>query len=201
MRKGIMIIVIGPSGCGKGTVLKGVLNADKNTHLSVSATTRDPRPGERAGVDYDFIKKEEFEHLLENGNMLEYTKYCDNYYGTPKIQAMEYLDKGENVILEIEIDGAEQVKKSYPDAVRIFMLPPSMAELERRLINRNTEDEDAIKKRMTRAREEMNYARECEYVVMNDEIMKTVSQILAIIKAEESKTKYQEDKIKEAMNS
>lgn len=201
MRKGIMIIVIGPSGCGKGTVLKGVLNADKNTHLSVSATTRDPRPGERAYVDYDFIKKEEFEHLLENGNMLEYTKYCDNYYGTPKIQAMEYLDKGENVILEIEIDGAEQVKKSYPDAVRIFMLPPSMAELERRLINRNTEDEDAIKKRMTRAREEMNYARECEYVVMNDEIMKTVSQILAIIKAEESKTKYQEDKIKEAMNS
>lgn len=201
MHKGIMLIVIGPSGCGKGTVLKGVLNADSKTHLSVSATTRAPRPGEKAGVDYDYIKKEEFESLLEVCQMLEHTSYCGNYYGTPREQAMKFIENGENVILEIEIDGAEQVKKSYPDAVRIFMLPPSMTELERRLVNRNTEDEETIKKRMLRARDEIKYAGECEYIVMNQEIMKTVSEIQSIIKAEECRAKNQKEKINEALNS
>jgi guanylate kinase len=151
--KGIMLVVSGPAGSGKGTVNAKLL-AREDFAFSVSATTRAARPGEVDGVNYHFITKEEFERRIENGDMLEYTEYCGNYYGTPRKEAEEVLRAGKNLILEIEVEGAVNVKKKFPDAVLFFVTAPSVEELRSRLIGRNTETEEVIKERLAQAARE-----------------------------------------------
>lgn len=183
-REGILLVLVGPSGSGKGTVLSKVLSSDTNTFLSVSATTREPREGEVDGVNYYFMKKEEFVRLREKEGFLEWAEYCENYYGTPKKAVMERLKDGENVILEIEVQGAKQVKKMYEKAVFVFIKPPTIEELRRRLIGRNTEDEETINKRLETAVQEYAFAKECDYIVINDDVHEAEKDLKAILRAE-----------------
>lgn len=182
-KQGTLLVLIGPSGSGKGTVVKEVLKQDTNTYLSVSATTRKPRPGEEDGVHYLFITKEEFEGLIQTNSMLEYACYCENYYGTPKATVLSRLQNGENVILEIEMQGAKQIKKMYPNAVLVFIIPPSIEVLRERLTNRGTEDAITIQKRMGTALREIDYALECDYIVVNDILEQAVEDVVSIIRA------------------
>ncbi|MBR6594924.1 MAG: guanylate kinase [Clostridia bacterium] len=168
MGKGILLIVSGPSGCGKGTVLKHVL-AKGGYRYSVSATTRPPREGEVHGVHYFFVDKSLFEEYLKDGKILEYTVYCDNYYGTPREFVEACLEDGMNVVLEIETEGAANVKRLMPHALSVFIAPPSMELLEARLRGRGTEDEETIQKRLRRAREEMLLAPTYDITIVNEE--------------------------------
>ncbi|MCD7731153.1 MAG: guanylate kinase [Oscillospiraceae bacterium] len=186
MSKGVLFIVSAPSGCGKGTILAEILKSG-NIYYSISATTRSPRPGEVNGVNYHFISKEEFEELIENNGVLEYASYCDNYYGTPRKPVEDMLNEGKHVILEIEVQGALKVMQKCPDAVSVFILPPSMKELERRLRKRGTEDNDVIKKRLSQAEDEIKYAENYDYIMVNCELEKAVNDLAAIIRAEELK--------------
>ncbi|MFR4393187.1 MAG: guanylate kinase [Ruminococcus callidus] len=154
MKKGTLFVISGPSGCGKGTVLKEVLK-NPDLYFSVSATTRDPRPGEVDGVNYRFMTNEAFEALIEQDGFLEYAGYCDHYYGSPKQPVEEQLAMGKSVILEIEVEGAMKVRAARPDAVFVFILPPSMTELENRLRGRGTEAEEVVQKRVAQARREL----------------------------------------------
>lgn len=185
MTKGLMLVISGPAGSGKGTVNAHLLKTGDFVY-SVSATTRAPRPMEVDGVNYHFLSKEEFLTRLENGDMLEYTEYCGNYYGTPKKEAEEVLASGKNLILEIEVEGAENVKKKYPGAVLILLLPPSFSVQEQRLRGRATETEDKIKERLERAKEEIFHADSYDYVVYNHDgkDLDAAEQILAIVSAE-----------------
>jgi guanylate kinase len=191
MRKGILFIISGPAGSGKGTVVKEIINNHKDIALSVSATTRNPRPGETHGVHYYFISKEEFEGRIERGEILEYTTYCDNYYGTPLKEVKRALNRGQDIILEIEVDGAMQVKKKVRNSVAIMLTPPDGETLERRLRNRGTETEDVIKWRLARAKEEILLLPKYDYSVVNEDgkISECASLIYDIIKAEHQKTK------------
>ena len=165
-RKGLLIVVSGPAGSGKGTVLSHLLK-DEAYRYSVSATTRSPRPGEVNGVNYHFLTREDFVARLAKDEMLEYTEYCGNYYGTPKKEAEDVLNSGCNLILEIEVEGAAKVKRKYPDAVTIMLLPPSAAVLEARLRGRGTESEEVIGERMAQARHEVTQLKHYDYVVYN----------------------------------
>ncbi|WP_077533521.1 guanylate kinase [Massiliimalia massiliensis] len=187
-KKGLLLILSGPSGCGKGTVLKELLAAEPNIFYSVSATTRAPRPGEEDGVNYFFLSKEEFDREVSQDGMLEYACYCGNCYGTPKKPVFDRLERGEHVILEIEVQGAKQVMESCTEAVSIFIMPPSLAELERRLVDRQTEDEEAVKRRLAAAVDEMNLAKDYDYVVVNDKVSEAVKDIAAIIRAEQNRS-------------
>ena len=191
MRKGILFIISGPAGSGKGTVVKEIIDNHKDIALSVSATTRNPRPGETHGVHYYFISKEEFEGRIERGEILEYTTYCDNYYGTPLKEVKRALNRGQDIILEIEVDGAMQVKKKVRNSVAIMLTPPDGETLERRLRNRGTETEDVIKWRLARAKEEILLLPKYDYSVVNEDgkISECASLIYDIIKAEHQKTK------------
>ena len=191
MRKGILFIISGPAGSGKGTVVKEIINNHKDIALSVSATTRNPRPGEEHGVHYYFITKPEFEGRIERGEILEYTTYCDNYYGTPLKEVKRALNRGQDIILEIEVDGAMQVKKKVRNSVAIMLTPPDGETLERRLRNRGTETEDVIKWRLARAKEEILLLPKYDYSVVNEDgkISECASLIYDIIKAEHQKTK------------
>jgi guanylate kinase len=191
MRKGILFIISGPAGSGKGTVVKEIINNHKDIALSVSATTRNPRPGEEHGVHYYFITKPEFEERIERGEILEYTTYCDNYYGTPLKEVKRALNRGQDIILEIEVDGAMQVKKKVRNSVAIMLTPPDGETLERRLRNRGTETEDVIKWRLARAKEEILLLPKYDYSVVNEDgkISECASLIYDIIKAEHQKTK------------
>lgn len=184
---GLLLIFSGPSGAGKGTVLKELLHRNDNMKLSVSATTRQPREGECHGIHYFFMTTEEFEKQIANGQMLEYAKYCGKYYGTPSSQIMCWIEEGVDVVLEIEVQGARQIKEKYPDCVSIFVQPPSLEALEERLRMRNTEDEEDIQKRLKIAYEEMESAKDYDYVIVNDTVAHTVEQIYDIIYAEKSK--------------
>lgn len=181
MDKGLLIVYAGASGVGKGTVMKQLLSANDNFRLSVSATTRNPRPGEIDGVHYSFVTKDEFEQLINNDGLLEYASYCDNYYGTPKKAVFDMLANGIDVFLEIEIKGFLQIKEKYPDCVTIFLLPPSIEELERRLKGRGTETEDVIEKRLKTAKSELTYANQFDYTVINDDVEKAKNEIINII--------------------
>ena len=183
--KGLLLVVSGPAGSGKGTVNKHLIERDDFVY-SVSATTRAPRPGEIDGVNYHFISKEDFLCRIERGDMLEHTEYCGNYYGTPKKEAEEVLASGKNLILEIEVEGAENVKKKYPDAVLVLLLPPSYAVQEQRLRGRGTETEEKITERLARAKEEIFHADSYDYVVYNHDgkDKEAAEQILAIVTAE-----------------
>lgn len=184
--KGILLVISGPAGSGKGTVLKELMAKSGDFVYSVSATTRAPRPGEVNGVNYHYITSQEFEARIASGGMLEYTRYCDNYYGTPKKEAEEVLESGKNLILEIEVEGAENVKRLYPEAVLIMLLPPSFAVQEARLRGRGTETEEVIKKRLERTREELPRVSSYDYIVYNHDggSGKSADDIIAIVRAE-----------------
>ena len=186
-RKGLLLVVSGPSGAGKGTICKALLNKNDQIKLSVSATTRKPRNGEVHGVNYFFIEKEEFTKMIENGEFLEYAQIYDNFYGTPKAAIIECLEKGQDVILEIEMQGARQIKEVYPEGVFIFVLPPSLEELKSRIVGRGTETQEEIEKRFSCAFEEINQIVNYDYFIVNEDIEKSVSDVEAIICAEKNK--------------
>lgn len=200
MSKGTLFIVSGPSGCGKGTVLAEILKQD-NVYYSVSATTRAPRPGEINGVNYHFLSKDEFEKLIENGGMLEYANYCGNYYGTPKKPVEDMLAEGKNVILEIEVQGALKVMEKCPEAVSVFILPPSLKELRRRLHKRGTETEEVIEKRIGEAAGEIRKAINYDYVMINGELEIAVSDLLSIINSQKLKKENSEYLIDEVLEN
>lgn len=181
---GSLIVLSGPSGAGKGTILNELLKSDDNLKYSVSMTTREPRDGEVDGVNYFFVTKEEFEREIKNNNFLEYALVHSNYYGTPKSKVEEYIKKGHDVILEIDIQGALKVKETNPDAIFVFIMPPSMKELRDRLVKRGTESKDKIIERFKNAYKEINEVKKYNYVVINDDVSKAVSKIQAIMLAE-----------------
>ena len=182
--KGLLIVFSGPSGSGKGTILHDVLEQNPSVMLSVSATTRSPREGEQEGVNYFFLSKNQFEQLIADGGMLEHACYCGNYYGTPRKPVEEALKNGKDVILEIEVQGALQIKQKFPECITVFILPPSMEVLESRLRRRQTEDEETIQKRLAKAKEELTFAKQYDYVVVNGELKTAVDDMQAILRAE-----------------
>ncbi len=198
--KGRMIVVSAPSGCGKGTVLAEILK-DDSFFYSVSATTRLPRVGEVDGVNYHFISVEEFEKRIADDDMLEYAKYCDNYYGTPKKILEEKMNEGINVILEIEVQGAMKVRELCPDAVFIFIMPPSIKELDRRLRKRGTETDEIIAKRVAEAAGEIKKAENYDYVLVNAALEDAVKDFKTIVKAETMKTAYSKNLIDEVLKN
>lgn len=184
-RKGILTVVSGFSGAGKGTVMKALMAEYKDTYaLSVSATTRNPRPGEVDGVDYFFRTKEEFEQMIADNALIEHACYVGNYYGTPKAYVDEQLEAEKDVILEIEIQGALDVKKRFPDTVLIFVTPPDADELKKRLVNRGTEDMATINARLSRASQEAEFMNQYDYIVVNDTVPACVENIHSIIENE-----------------
>ena len=183
--RGLLIVFSGPSGVGKGTVRQEIFSKpDHKFEYSVSMTTRAQRPGEVDGKDYFFRSREEFEELIRNGQMLEYAEYVGNYYGTPLAYVNETLDKGIDVFLEIEVQGALQVKKKVPDAVFIFLTPPDLNELEERLVGRGTDSEEVIAQRIERAREEIALMSEYDYTIVNDEVSLAAERVKRVIEAE-----------------
>lgn len=184
MSKGILVVVSGFSGAGKGTVMKALLEKYDNYALSISATTRKPRPGEEDGKSYFFRTREEFEQMIRDDAMLEYAQYVENYYGTPRAYVDEMLEKGKDVILEIEIQGAMKVKDKIPEAVLVFVTPPSMEELRNRLVGRNTETMEVIESRLRRASEEAEGIENYDYLLVNDVLDKCVEDLHNIIQSE-----------------
>lgn len=187
MNKGLLIVVSGPSGVGKGTVLKSVFDKEPNLVYSISCTTRAPRSGETDGVEYYYITKEQFEDNIKNGRMLEYAVYCENYYGTGAEYVERLRNEGRDVVLEIEVQGALQIKKKCPDAVMIFVAPPSFEELKARLSGRGTEPAEVVNARIERAREEISLMNEYTYNVVNNTVEQVCDDITAILRAERIK--------------
>ena len=193
-KRGVLTVISGPSGVGKGTVIKRLFEIEDDLYFSVSATTRKPRPGEIDGVHYSFKTKEEFEHDIETGEMLEHATFNGNYYGTPKSAIEQKLSEGKDIILDIEIQGAKNVKKMMPEAVLVYLLPPSIDELKNRLIGRNTEDAETIAGRLHTAKTELNEAPDLyDYFIVNDLVDNAAIKIKDIIEGERcSKTAMQE---------
>lgn len=181
-KRGMLYVVSAPSGCGKGTILSEVFKRNESIFYSVSATTRLPREGEVDGVNYFFMTKEQFKNLAENGQMLEYAEFCGNFYGTPRSAVEEKLDAGYDVVLEIETKGAMLVKERMPEATLIFILPPSVKELKRRLNKRGTETDDVINHRVSEAVGEIKKAYDYDYVMMNDELSDAIDDFISIMK-------------------
>lgn len=198
---GLLLILSGPSGAGKGTVVKRLLSEDPGVRFSVSATTRAPRPGEAEGREYHFLSKERFREMAEAGEMLEYAEYCGNCYGTPLGPILEWTSQGLDVLLDIEVQGGAQVKELRPDAVGIFILPPSLKELERRLRERGTESEEKIRKRLETARAEIPRAHCYDYIVVNDTVESAVGQIRTIMAAEKNSSKRNEELIERILKN
>jgi len=189
MTKGKCFIISGPSGVGKSTVLHALMEKRKNVYFSVSATTRDPRPGEEDGIHYHFLDVDTFRQWIANDEFLEYAEFVGNFYGTPRRFVDEATERGEDVILDIEVQGAIQVTSKRPDAVRIFIAPPSWAELERRLTDRGTDSPDKIQKRLLRAKVEFQTAHTYDYFVINNTVEEAVEELNAIMTAEHCKPK------------
>lgn len=184
--KGIIVVISGPSGSGKGTIVNELIKNEQYA-LSISATTRKPRIGEKEGIHYFFMSKEEFLEMINKEELVEWAEFCDNYYGTPKSYIEDKINKGKDVILEIEVQGALQVKKIYPEAILIFIIPPSLTELKNRLLKRGTETSEIIEKRLMRAVEELDFVKEYDYLLVNDSIDNVVKEINMIIKTEHFK--------------
>ncbi|PKM57709.1 MAG: guanylate kinase [Firmicutes bacterium HGW-Firmicutes-3] len=184
-KPGVLTVISGFSGAGKGTVVKRLLETKENYSLSVSATTREPRNSEVEGESYYFLSKPVFEQMIENDELLEWATYVNNYYGTPKKYVFEQLEAGKNIILEIELQGAMKVRKQYPGAVMIFIVPPSIKELKERLVGRGTESMDVIIKRLKRAEEETAYIKDYDYIVENDILEACAEIVHSIVVAEQ----------------
>lgn len=182
-KKGLLIVFSGPSGVGKGTVLRQYLQSHPNTAFSVSATTRSPREGEIHGQHYYFLSREEFETMAANGGLLEYAEFAGNFYGTPRDAVEQRLKEGVDVVLEIEVQGAMQVKKQCPEALLVFVMPPSFEELRRRLSGRGTEDEATVCRRLSNAAREMEAAKQYDYIVVNQTVEQAVDQLEQIVGA------------------
>lgn len=181
MSKAKLVVISGPSGTGKGTIIKQILQRKKDVALSVSCTTRAPRPGEQDGVDYYYVSKEKFQEMIEQDAFLEYESFFDNSYGTPEVPVREKLAAGISVILEIDVKGGMNVKKRAADAEMIFIAPPSMEVLKARLVGRNTETAEQIEKRTQRAFDEMKYQNQYEHIVVNDDLETAIQEVIAII--------------------
>ena len=186
MSKGKLLVLSGPSGVGKGTVVAELQKIRDDVCFSVSATTRAPRPGEEDGVSYFFVTKETFEQMIEQNELLEYAKFVDNYYGTPRAYVEQKLEEGMNVVLDIEVQGARNITREYPDAVSVYMIPPTYQELERRLRGRGTENEKQIQGRLKTAIEEARTADFYRYIIVNNSLSEAVNELDAIITAEKS---------------
>ena len=180
-RKGIIIVVSGFSGAGKGTLMKKLTEVYDTYALSVSMTTRAPRPGEQEGRDYFYVSREEFERRIGQDGFVEHAEYCGNYYGTPRDYVESQLEAGRDVILEIEIQGALEIKKKFPTALLLFVMPPSAAELKRRLTGRGTETEEVIERRLRRAVEEAQGIEQYEYIIVNDDLDTCVKEMHSLI--------------------
>jgi len=188
MRRGILIVISGFAGAGKGTLMHELIRKYGNYALSVSATTRNPRPGEAEGREYFFKTAEEFDKMIADDKLIEYAKYVDHYYGTPRDYVELQLESGKDVILEIEIQGASKVKKKFPDALLIFVSPPSASELYRRLIARGTETMEDVNSRMRRAVEESEGIENYDYIIVNDDLEECVTELHQIIQREYNST-------------
>ena len=195
--KGNLVIVCGPSGVGKGTVCRKWVLENPDIVLSVSATTRKPRAGEEDGMHYHFKTKMQFEQMIKQNALLEWAEYCNHYYGTPKAYIDKQLQQGKDVVLEIDVQGALSVKKQYPEGIFVFICPPSIEELTKRIRGRGTEAEDVIVRRLKRANDEMKYIKYFDYIVINDEVSKAVQRIHSIVVAEKCSVKKNYDIIKE----
>ena len=193
-KKGLLLVVSGPSGTGKGTICKDIVAQHEDINLSISATTRNPRVGEVEGKSYFFKTKEEFEAMVDRGEFLEHAMIYDNYYGTPKKAIFDELDMGRDVILEIEMQGAMQIKEVYPQAVFIFVLPPSLQELRNRIVGRGTETEEQIEKRFNSAYDEIKLLGDYDYFIFNNIVEKSAEEILNILEVEKNKvSRYKKD--------
>lgn len=197
--QGILVVFSGPSGAGKGTVLGEYFKRCPDTVYSISATTRPPRPGEVDGTHYHFLSKAAFEALIDNGGVLEYTIYNGHYYGSPAAPIRRELEQGRDVILEIEVKGALQVRARFPEALSIFVMPPSFAELRRRLVGRGTETEEEIKYRLMTARQEVAMAADYDYIIVNDVVKDAAARLETIIKAAKCSKKFSQEFIKEVL--
>jgi len=186
--KGELIVLSGPSGVGKSTVIAQLLSSRPDIHFSVSFTTRSPRPGEIDGVNYHYVSREEFERMISAGELLEYAEYVGNYYGTSLKVIRDNLEQGIDVLLDIEVQGAAKVREKCPDAVLIFIIPPSIEELSRRLTARNTDTADVVELRLQKAREECQLCSSYDYIVVNDSVSSASAEILSILTAERCRT-------------
>ena len=200
MNKGRLIVFSAPSGCGKGTMLEEILK-DKSFAISVSATTRAPREGEKDGVNYHFLTREDFEQRIADGKVIEHAEYCQNLYGTLSSEVDGRLEQGLNVILEIEPQGAMKIREKRPDAVFIFVVPPSINELRRRLKKRGTETDEVIEERVSKAAWEISQAEKYDYVIVNDALEDAVSDFFAVIRGEQLKVDYSGDIINEVLKN
>ena len=188
MKKGILLVVSAPSAGGKGTILKELFQQNETLRMSVSATTRQPRPGEVDGKDYYFVSRETFQQWVDTGSMLEHAEYVGNCYGTPKAPVEEWLNQGLDVVLEIDVQGGSQIKNLAPACVSVFIRPPTMEVLEKRLRDRGTEDEETICKRLATARQELTFAEGYDYIVINDKLEDAVEDMQAILRSEKRKS-------------
>lgn len=198
---GMLVVFSGPSGAGKGTILEEYLRRDVDAVCSISATTRKPRPGEENGIHYHFVSVESFEEMIQKNEVIEYTCYNGNYYGSPSAPIRKLLAEGKDVILEIEVKGAQQVRERYPGALSIFVMPPSFEELSRRLVGRNTENSQEIRGRLATARKEVAMALDYDYIVVNDTVSDAADRLGFIIESARCSQKFNKEFIKEVLQN
>lgn len=194
-RKGILVVISGFSGAGKGTLMRALTASYDTYALSISMTTRKMRDGEQEGREYFFVSREAFEEKIQQDGLIEYATYCDNYYGTPRAYVEQQLEAGKDVILEIEIQGARSIREKFPEALLVFVMPPSAEELKRRLIGRGTETEEVIRKRLLRAAEEAEGVEEYDYIVINDNLEICTHELHALIQSAHKKADRNIDRI------